>query len=237
MTTGRRIASARIALGLDQKGFAELIGANLYTLRDWEQGRHEPRLPMLRKIAAATGKPVAWFLNGQPHEQPELREMLERTERELGRIRQQLEGGEQSATIEFLGEGDFLEVPFITGVPAGPWAEAIEHPDTMMTIPAMFVPQKHRGSQVFVLRLCGDSMEGMGMYDGSLIVACIPDQYDLGDIVIARRAGEVTVKRYAASPEGAPYLLPENARYDPIPIDDQTELVGKVVGVYTPFED
>ena len=62
MTIANRIASTRVAMGLDQSEFAELISANVYTLRDWEQGRHKPRLPMLRKIAEATGHPLQWFL-------------------------------------------------------------------------------------------------------------------------------------------------------------------------------
>lgn len=46
-------AEIRKRLGLTQAGFAALLGVNLRTLQDWEQGRHQPTGPAktLLKIA------------------------------------------------------------------------------------------------------------------------------------------------------------------------------------------
>lgn len=57
-----RIRLARLYLGLERREFAELTGVGLRTLAAWENGEREPKLKSIRKIAKATGRPVAWFL-------------------------------------------------------------------------------------------------------------------------------------------------------------------------------
>ena len=62
-TLGRKIASARIAAGLttEQLGAAcgDVTAAAVYK---WETDKALPRLDKLQLIAAATGKPVSYFL-------------------------------------------------------------------------------------------------------------------------------------------------------------------------------
>lgn len=63
----RTLEAARDGMGLTQKGFAEVIGVNLATYRQWESGRREPTGPaktllsllreepaLIRKLAART---------------------------------------------------------------------------------------------------------------------------------------------------------------------------------------
>ncbi len=62
MDLGRRIASARIEAGYTkQEDFATALSSNIYTVRNWEQGKSRPKHEMLERIAQLTGKPIGWF--------------------------------------------------------------------------------------------------------------------------------------------------------------------------------
>lgn len=52
---GRRIAERRRARGLTQEGLAERIRVNVKTIQAVEQGRSEPELRTMRRIAAELG--------------------------------------------------------------------------------------------------------------------------------------------------------------------------------------
>ncbi|WP_272971629.1 LexA family protein [Comamonas terrigena] len=73
----------------------------------------------------------------------------------------------------------------------------------------------------FILRLAGDSMQGIGMLDGDLLVV---DKYlkpEHGDIVVAELDGEFTCKRLYMR-NGQFMLRPENPTYPDIrPKDGQ----------------
>jgi transcriptional regulator with XRE-family HTH domain len=56
-----RLKEARKGLGLTQEEFAAVVGANRVTVSDYERGANAPPISTLERIAAVTGKPVAWF--------------------------------------------------------------------------------------------------------------------------------------------------------------------------------
>jgi repressor LexA len=86
-----------------------------------------------------------------------------------------------------------------------------------------------RSRDAYLLRVTGDSMIGTGIFHGDLAVVRPQKAADPGDIVVARTPdGEGTVK--TLKKKGDRYFLqPENPRY--VPIHDEFEVVGKVVGV------
>lgn len=59
-----RIAKARNDAGLSQQKLAERTGKTRGAVTQWESGKTRPRLPTLKKIAAATGVSVAWLQTG-----------------------------------------------------------------------------------------------------------------------------------------------------------------------------
>ena len=63
----------------------------------------------------------------------------------------------------------------------------------------------------------GDSMIGLGLRDGDLLVIDKAVEPELGDIVVAEIAGEFTVKRLGLH-AGEPHLLPANPAYPTIKI-------------------
>jgi DNA polymerase V len=76
----------------------------------------------------------------------------------------------------------------------------------------------------FFVRVAGDSMTEAGIHDGDILVVDRSVEPEDGSVVVAALDGELTVKRYEMR-SGYPYLMPEAAGYDPIPIRDGQELV------------
>ncbi len=70
-----------------------------------------------------------------------------------------------------------------------------------------------------LLHASGDSMIGVGINDGDLIVAEICDTADEGDIVVALLEDSATVKTLHKK-NGHIYLRPENPNYEDIPADN-----------------
>lgn len=83
----------------------------------------------------------------------------------------------------------------------------------------------------FALRVVGNSMIEVGIYEGDLLVVEQNSRVANGDIIVALVDGETTVKRYQKK-AGKTYLVPENKTMKPIEITSQNfEIQGKVVGL------
>lgn len=93
----------------------------------------------------------------------------------------------------------------------------------------------HKKSEVFALRVSGDSMIDAGILDGDYIFVKKTLQARSGDIVVVMIDNEATVKRYL--PKGDVILfMPENREMEPIVVRKQdfrnTWIIGQVCGVY-----
>lgn len=68
-----RIRRARKAREMSLDSLANVVGTSRQHLINLEYGRHRPRLEMLRAIAAATGRPLEYFVvveAGEPNPFP-----------------------------------------------------------------------------------------------------------------------------------------------------------------------
>ncbi len=86
----------------------------------------------------------------------------------------------------------------------------------------------------FALRVRGNSMIEVGIYEGDFVVVDKNTSVRSGDIVVALYHGETTVKRYEKRKDGQ-YLVPENATLKPVKVEGPFELQGKVVGLQRKF--
>lgn len=82
-----------------------------------------------------------------------------------------------------------------------------------------------RRASTFFVRASGSSMEGLGLYDGDVMVVDRAEEASHGDIVVAEVAGEFTVKRLQLQPRLA--LLPMNPAY-PVIYPEELQLSGVV---------
>lgn len=118
-----------------------------------------------------------------------------------------------------------VSLPLVGRVSAGVPLLAEQHIEEMIPIPRRFVGWN---DESFLLTVRGDSMIGAGIYDGDLVIVRCQSTASPGDIVVALRDDEATVKRLALA-GGRPYLLAENPAY--APIHGAFEILGKVVGL------
>jgi len=95
---------------------------------------------------------------------------------------------------------------------------------------------KHPASTFFV-RVSGDSMEGVGIFSGDVLVVDRAIEATHGRIVVAAVNGELVVKRLQIGVERELVLVSENDQYEPIRIGDGEECFvwGVVVGSVRQF--
>ena len=133
---------------------------------------------------------------------------------------------------EFLDKDDaIVDVPLLGKVTAGNPIEAIEVPDEYFSLPATMINGK---KEVFTLRVSGESMINVGIYDGDIIIVERKNTATNGEKVVAMTEdNEVTVKTYYKE-NGYFRLQPENDTMAPI-ILDKVSILGKVIGLYRKF--
>lgn len=84
--------------------------------------------------------------------------------------------------------------------------------------------------ELFVLKVRGESMINVGIYDGDQIFVQQTPVARNGDVVVALVEDSATVKTYYKE-EGRYRLQPENDTMDPIYVDEVV-ILGKVVGLF-----
>ncbi len=119
----------------------------------------------------------------------------------------------------------------IGNVAAGQPILAYDNIQETFTLPSSLL---HGASEteVFMLKVEGESMIDIGILNGDLIVVHNAIGSENGDIVVARVGGDTaTVKRVYYEKDSV-RLQPENSNMDPIyaPYDD-VEIIGKVIGL------
>ena len=147
-------------------------------------------------------------------------------------------GSNKNRTLELLvpnelknSNDSIATVPLLGKVTAGSPIEAIEMPDQYIDIPAFLIPKK---KEVFTLRVSGESMINVGIYDNDVIVVQRQNTANNGEIVVAMTdENEVTVKRFFKESDHI-RLQPENDFMVPIILKNCT-ILGKVVGLYREF--
>ena len=85
----------------------------------------------------------------------------------------------------------------------------------------------------FLLRVRGESMINVGIYDGDLVLVRPQQEAPNGSIVVAMVDGDATVKRFERG-NGHVKLIAENPAYEPI-VTTNVSLVGVVRGVIRMF--
>ena len=118
-------------------------------------------------------------------------------------------------------------VPMLGRVPAGALEEAIEDPDGYLPVDARRAP----AGDLFALRVRGESMTGVGLMPGDLVIVRRQPSAENGDIVVALVGNDATVKTFR-SRRGRVELRPENPAFEPLVLDaEAVTILGKVIEV------
>ena len=135
-------------------------------------------------------------------------------------------GDNKNRTIEILVPNEYLqkdesviEVPMLGKVTAGTPIEAIETPDEYFSIPASMITTTN---EVFTLKVSGESMINVGIYDGDILIVERRNTARNGETVVAMNSdNEATVKTFYKE-DGYFRLQPENDTMDPIILKECT---------------
>ena len=138
-------------------------------------------------------------------------------------------------TIEILDDDfnltrrELVNVPIIGQVTAGQPILAVENIDGYFPLP----PEYLHNNSSFMLRVKGESMVIVGIFDGDLILVEEQQTAMNNEIVVALVDDSATVKRFFKE-DGHYRLQPENDYMDPI-IVDEVSILGKVIGLFRSF--
>ena len=126
---------------------------------------------------------------------------------------------------------ELVNVPILGNVAAGEPLFAEQNIEGYFPVPPEYL--KTSGKNTFMLKVRGDSMINVGIYDGDLVMVEESDTAVNSEIVVALVEDGATVKRFFKE-NGHYRLQPENDSMDPIIVDKVT-IAGKVIGLFRTF--
>ena len=124
---------------------------------------------------------------------------------------------------------EMVSLPILGRVAAGEPIFAEENIESYFPVPAEVVP----AGESFVLKVKGDSMINVGIFDGDQVFVNVCNSVRNGEMAVALIDDSATVKTFYKE-NGRIRLQPENDDMDPIIVDD-CQVLGKVFGVMRIF--
>ncbi|HEX6926505.1 MAG TPA: transcriptional repressor LexA [Longimicrobiaceae bacterium] len=129
---------------------------------------------------------------------------------------------------------DTITIPYYGKIAAGQPALQRDHVDAEFSLD----PKLAGTAEAFFLEVHGDSMEGLGILEGDLVLVepVREGEVQNGEIIAARLGGEATVKRYFRRNMDV-VLEPANPDYAPILVKEYEDfaVLGRVVGLFRRF--
>lgn len=121
---------------------------------------------------------------------------------------------------------EVVNVPLVGTVAAGQPLLAVENVENYFPIPAELIPN----NQTFMLKVKGESMINAGILDGDNVLIEMCNSARNGDMIVALVDDSATVKTFYKE-ENHIRLQPENDYMEPIIVDGDIRILGKVIGV------
>lgn len=126
---------------------------------------------------------------------------------------------------------DMVSIPIVGRVAAGEPLLAVENIEEYFPIPVEYAPNE----TLFMLRVKGDSMINVGIFEDDLIIVQKQQTAINGDTVVALLDDSVTVKTFYKESDHI-RLQPENDLLEPIRVyDDNIQIVGKVISLFRQY--
>ncbi len=122
---------------------------------------------------------------------------------------------------------ELFSVPILGRVHAGLPSMAVEEIEGYLDLDSLVFSDEG----TFALKVKGDSMIDAGILEEDLVLVRRQKSAQTGDIVVALvGTDETTVKYLTKRPHGF-VLEPANPRYQPIPVNEDVSIVGRVISV------
>ena len=124
-----------------------------------------------------------------------------------------------------------LPIPLLGRINAGSPAENLEFKEGEVYVNHSVV-SKEDSENAFALKVQGQSMRDLGIYEDDIIIVKHSDNINPGDIVVALVQNETTVKSYFPLRGGRVELRPANSDFSTqVYPDAHVQIQGKVVGL------
>ena len=230
----------RKELGLTQEKAAECLGMNQGSLSHYLNGRNSLNADFAAKIAKLLGVPVSEFSLRLAEEIHSMAQSVSNdnswTKSALDAGRKILENGSNVAEIPQPWKPS-RRYPLISWIAAGERAESPDSLGSANTIEYL-ESTENAGDAGYWLIVRGPSMTSAStpsFPEGTRILV-MPEGFDLisGKYYVGcHRDGEKTFKQYLYD-AGSEYLVPLNPTFKPIELDDDWEIIGRVVDAKIP---
>lgn len=142
----------------------------------------------------------------------------------------------KSRTIELVDDDEFnlsrreiINVPLVGEVAAGQPLLAQENITEYIPV----LPQFLSSNQTFMLKVKGESMINVGIFDKDILIVEQTPEVSNGEIAVCLVDDSATVKRFYKE-KGHFRLQPENDSMEPIIVDNCT-VVGRVIGLFRSY--
>lgn len=141
----------------------------------------------------------------------------------------------KSRTIEIVDDNfnltrrEMVNVPIVGTVAAGQPIFAAENIESYFPIPSEYMPN----AETFMLKVKGESMINVGIYNGDIIIVRKQSTANNGDRVVALIDDSCTVKTFYKEKDHI-RLQPENDSMSPIIVPD-CQILGIVIGLFRMF--
>ena len=139
---------------------------------------------------------------------------------------------EESSNITS-SDSNVLSIPLVGNVAAGAPILAEQNIEEYFSIPSSFLSKSAISSNTYMLKVKGESMINVGIYNGDYIIISKQNTATNGEIVVALIDNEATVKTFYKEKDHI-RLQPENDTMDPIIVKD-VKILGKVVGLFRKY--
>ena len=133
--------------------------------------------------------------------------------------------------VSIARDSSSVMVPVLGTVAAGVPVLAQESIESFIT----FDTTRKEAGELFALHVKGDSMTGIGIMDGDVIIARQCESAENGEIIVALVDDEATVKRFYNMGDHIE-LRAENPGFPPLPPYREVTVLGKVVANFRYYE-
>lgn len=130
-----------------------------------------------------------------------------------------------------LTKRELVNIPIVGTVSCGQPILAEQNIEDYFPVPLEYI--HNTNNQTFMLRVKGDSMINVGIYEKDLVIVEQCSSARNGEIVVALIEDSATVKTFYKE-NGYIRLQPENDYMDPI-IVENCEILGRVIGLFRNF--
>lgn len=129
-----------------------------------------------------------------------------------------------------LSRRELVNVPIVGAVSCGAPILANENIEGYFPVPPEYLHNK----ETFMLKVKGDSMINAGIFHGDLVLVEKANTARNSDIVVALIEDSATVKTFYKE-NGHIRLQPENDSMEPIIVEGDMSILGKVIGLFRTF--